>query len=139
MAVGGKVLTDCNAAGRSKARAKIQPHHVRRITVASKKKSSKKSSTNKSAGAARGHQYELTAKGKALKAEELRGQYAVVYGILKKKAHSVAEIAAIPNINKTLETKQDPKRPVAFILTQWKNKGLVTFAKPAKKEVAAAA
>lgn len=70
----------------------------------------------------RGHEYELTELGR----KELKGftkQNAVVMGIIAKaKRITIGGILAVPGLKEKLDTTQEPRRPVAWLLAEARTK-----------------
>lgn len=65
-----------------------------------------------------GHSYELTEKGKK-DFPTFTKQNAVVMGLIKKAGRlTIAQILATPNIKGLLNTTQEPRRPVAWLLAE---------------------
>ena len=74
--------------------------------------------------------YELTAKGKKIDGDALRGQPALVYAEIAKGAGTAGDIAE--RLGKKLVTTQRPVSVVRHYLILWKRDGLVRFARRTK-------
>lgn len=110
----------------------LDQHVEERATKTKKSKKAKPAAKKPAAGkakkpaAVRGKLYELTAAGEK---HEFTKQAAVMAKYLKKGPKSLNDLASIPGIKAEMKTTQDPKRPLAFLLNEAKNAGLVRFAK----------
>ncbi len=67
--------------------------------------------------------YELTAKGKKVSVEDLKGQPALILPELAKGAVTVAEIAE--RVGKKLDTRQKPELVIRHYMATWKRNGWV--------------